>query len=244
MAAEDLRDVSAAILAGGLGRRIDTVLPGRQKVLAEFGGQPFLAFLLDHLAEAGVREVVLCTGHLGDQVEAALGRSYGPLNLLYSRETLPKGTAGALRMALPHLKTDTVLVMNGDSFCEADFRAFREWHLARQAEATLLLSRVEDTGRYGRVGVDADGFVLSFDEKGANRGPGWINAGIYLLSRDLFFTIPPDRAVSMEHEVFPRWIGRGLYGYRSEGRFLDIGTPEAYRAAEHFLESLVPVGAR
>jgi D-glycero-alpha-D-manno-heptose 1-phosphate guanylyltransferase len=238
--AEDITRVSAVILAGGLGTRLSSVLADRQKVLAEFGGRPFLAVLLDQLADLGMREVVLCTGHLGEQVQSALGRTHGPLHLVYSRETSPRGTAGALRAALPLLKSDTVLVMNGDSFCEADLKAFWAWHCAREADATLLLARVEDTRRYGRVRVDDDGFVLSFDEKDGTGGPGWINAGIYLVGRQLLLEIPPDRAVSLERTVFPEWIGRGLYGYRCDSRFLDIGTPEAYAAAERFLEPFAP----
>ena len=62
----------------------------------------------------------------------------------------------------------------------------------------------------------------------------WINAGIYLLNHRLLLTIPASGAVSLEREMFPAWIGQGLYGYRSEGRFVDIGTPEAYAVAEQF----------
>ncbi|MFH1314584.1 MAG: nucleotidyltransferase family protein [Candidatus Eisenbacteria bacterium] len=237
---ENMTGLSAAILAGGLGSRLSPVLAGRQKVMAEFGGQPFLAYLLDQLAGVGVPDVVLCTGHLGEQVRAALGETHGPLHLTYSQEASPRGTAGALRRALPLLKSDTVLVMNGDSFCEADLGAFWTWHCAREAEASLLLARVPDTGRYGRVRVDTDGFMLSFGEKDGTTGPGWINAGIYLISRSLLVDIPPDQMVSLERAVFPTWIGRRLYGYRCEGRFLDIGTPETYAAAERFLEPYAP----
>jgi NDP-sugar pyrophosphorylase family protein len=97
-----------------------------------------------------------------------------------------------------------------------------------------------DTKRYGRVHVDVKGRVLGFDEKADKSEPGWINAGIYLLNRPLLLTIPADCAVSLEQEMFPAWIGRGLYGYRSKGRFLDIGTPEAYVLAEQFFAPEIP----
>ena len=231
---QDLANVTAAILVGGLGTRLRSVVADRPKVLAEIRERPFLAYLLDELAGAGVRTVVLCTGYLGEQVQALFGDSYGSLRLVYSRESSPLGTAGALRLALPLFKSDSVLVMNGDSFCQANLRAFWAWHCAQGADATLLLTRMPDTKRYGRVHVDEDGLVLRFDEKGHNGGPGWINAGIYLLNHRLLLTIPASGAVSLEREVFPAWIGRGLYGYRSEARFLDIGTPEAYAVAEQF----------
>jgi NDP-sugar pyrophosphorylase family protein len=228
---------TAAILAGGLGTRLRGVVADRPKVLAEVLGRPFLAFLLDQLEAAGVARVVLCTGYRGEQVRAAFGTSYGALRLAYSQEPGPLGTGGALRMALPLLPCEPVLVMNGDSYCSADFQELWSWHLSRAAEATLLLSHVSDTTRYGRVQVQANGQVLRFDEKADAEGPGWISAGIYLLGRSLMLEIPQDRAVSLEREVFPAWIGRGLYGHRSQGRLLDIGTPESYAAAEQFFAS-------
>jgi len=230
----ELIEVTAAILAGGLGTRLRAVVADRPKVLAEIGGRPVLAYLLDHLADGGVRDVVLCTGYLGEQVQATFGDSYGRLRLVYSQESSPLGTAGALRLALPLVKSDSLLVMNGDSFNEVDLRAVWTWHGAQGAEATLLLAEVPDTTRYGRVRLDADGLVQGFDEKNDTGGPGWINAGMYLLNHRLLATIPAGRAVSLEREMFPAWISGGLYGYRNNGRFLDIGTPDDYALAESF----------
>jgi len=238
-AVQDLAGATAAILVGGLGTRLRPVVAEVPKVLAEVRGRPFLAYLLDQLAAAGVRYVVLCTGYLREQVQATFGDSYSSLRLAYSREPSPLGTAGALRLALPLFKSDPVLVMNGDSFCKADLRDFWAWHQARGANATVLLTKVSDTSRYGRVHVNTDGLVLSFDEKNNKGGSGWINAGIYLLSYRLLLTIPRNGAVSLEREVFPAWICRELYSYRSEGRFLDIGTPEAYALAEQFFAAEV-----
>jgi NDP-sugar pyrophosphorylase family protein len=93
---------------------------------------------------------------------------------------------------------------------------------------------MEDTSRYGRVTIDARGQILKFSEKDSASTPGWINAGIYLLSRTFIQGIPDKGFVSLEREVFPSWIGRGLYGYQCKGRFLDIGTPETYAMAENF----------
>jgi D-glycero-alpha-D-manno-heptose 1-phosphate guanylyltransferase len=206
----------------------------RPKVLAEVRGRPFLAYVLDQIAAAGFNLVVLCTGYMGEQVRATFGNTYENLHLAYSQEVSPLGTAGALRLALPLVASDPVLVMNGDSFCEANLRSFWAWHCARGAEGTLLLIKTLDTRRYGQVQVDANGVIRRFDEKGSGSEAGWINAGIYLLTRRLLCTIPVNSAVSLERGMFPAWTGHGLYGYRSEGRFLDIGTPEAYATAEQF----------
>ena len=226
-----------AVLAGGLGTRLRSVLADCPKILAPVNGKPFLAYLLEHLAGQGLRDVVLCVGYRSEQVEAVFGRSYAGLRVAYSCEQAPLGTAGAVRLALPMLTSDPVLVMNGDSFCRPDLPSFFRWHEARKAAATLLLTRVPDTRRYGRVQVDDDGLIRAFEEKGEHDGPGWINAGVYLLSRQLLAEIPEQTAVSLERETFPGWLGRGLYGCPSETPFLDIGTPASYAAAEEFLSA-------
>lgn len=232
-----LTGATAIILAGGLGTRLRSAVRDRPKVLAETCGRPFLSRLLDQLAAAGMGRAVLCTGYLGEQVEAAFGGTYGGLRLVYSRETAPLGTAGALRAALPLVSCDPLLVMNGDSYYQLDLAAFWACHQARPARATMALARVPDTRRFGRVSVDEDGRVLAFEEKGVGGGPGWINAGVYVLGRDLLRTIPAQGAVSLERQCFPSWIGGGLYAYPGEGAFLDIGTPESYAAAEEFFSS-------
>jgi len=237
-----LAGVTAAILAGGLGTRLRPVVSDRPKSLADVGGRSCLEYLLDQLGASGLQEVVLCTGYMAGEIRAALGNSYDGMRLVYSEEPAPLGTAGALRHALRHFRSELVLAMNGDSFCEADLPAFVSWHLAQKAPLSLLLTRVSDTGRYGRVRTDASGRVTRFDEKDGTAGPGWINAGIYLLNRSALMTIPDSRPVSLEREIFPAWIGRGLYGYRSRGRFLDIGTPESYAAAAEFFGAVATAG--
>jgi D-glycero-alpha-D-manno-heptose 1-phosphate guanylyltransferase len=238
-----LRGVTALVLAGGLGTRLRPVVANRPKALIEVAGRPFITFLLDQLAAAGIDQAILCTGYRGEQVRECLGPRYGGLSLSYSQEAEPLGTAGALRLALPDVQSDQALVMNGDSYCEAGLRGFWSWHHGRPATASLLLTRVADTRRYGRVACDAQGAVTGFVEKSAAGGPGWISAGIYLLSRDLLAEIPAGRAVSIEREVFPAWVGRGLYGCPAGGRFLDFGTPEALTELPAFFASLPRGGA-
>ncbi|MDJ0765722.1 MAG: nucleotidyltransferase family protein [Myxococcota bacterium] len=230
----DLSSIDVAVLAGGLGTRLRKVVADKPKVLAPLDGRPFLAYLLDFLQTAGLEHVILCTGYLGDQVEAVFGNKYNHLYLDYSRETKPLGTAGALEHALPFIETETVLVTNGDSFCNADLSAMWEAHCQRQAKATILLVEVDDTSRYGRVCLGADDEINGFEEKNGSGGPGLVNAGIYLLDRDLLKTIPSGRNTSLERDVFPQWIGRGFYGYQAKGRFIDIGTEASYLTAERF----------
>jgi histidinol-phosphate phosphatase family protein len=228
--------ITAAILAGGLGIRLRPVIGDRPKVLAPVDGRPFLAYLLDQLLEAGVKQVVLCTGYLGEKVQQTFGDYYRKLRLIYSQESKPLGTGGALRFALPLLDSNPVLVMNGDSYCQANLGVFLQWHEERRAAASLLLTYVNDARRYGWVAVNKEGIVYSFEEKKCSRRTGLINAGIYLISREVIESIPVHTTISLEHDVFPSWIGRGLYGYIGGGTFIDIGTPESYAAAQRFFQ--------
>jgi len=208
-------------------------------VVAEVNGRPFLAYLLDQVARFGFRDVVLCVGWQADAVEAALGARHGPLRLRYSRERSPLGTGGALRLALPLLEGPAAMVMNGDSYCDADLAAAGAWHRERRSSATLVLVEMADTSRYGRVEVDPKGSICRFMEKQEGSTPGWINAGIYLLERARIESIAAGRALSFERDVLPAWVGAGLMGHRAEARFIDIGTPQSYSAASRFFEAEV-----
>jgi D-glycero-alpha-D-manno-heptose 1-phosphate guanylyltransferase len=238
-----LGGLTALVLAGGLGTRLRAVTD-QPKALVEVAGRPFITLLLEQLAGAGLRQAVLCTGYGGELVQASLGEHYAGLRLSYSHEPVPLGTGGALRLGLAQVAGDTVLAMNGDSYCETNLGGFAEWHRACGGAASLVLTRVADTSRYGRVERDEQDAVTGFVEKAAAGAPGWISAGIYLLSRAVLASIPAGRAVSIEREVFPAWVGRGLAGWPGGGRFLDFGTPEALRELPGFVAGLPQGGAR
>lgn len=229
----DLARATAVILAGGLGTRLRSVLGDRPKVLAEVNGVPFVFRLLDQLAGAGVEHVVVCTGYRAEQVRAALGARRGPLEIEYSHEPSPAGTAGALRRALPLLRSPSVLVLNGDSYCELDLEHFWIWHHLRPAQASLALVRVDDARRFGAVETDDYGRVLRFDEKSSVARAVLVNAGVYIVRRSLLARLPAKRELSLERDVLP-WLEEGLYGYRRTSRFIDIGTPESLARAARF----------
>ena len=234
---QSLEGVSAAILAGGLGTRLRSVVADRPKVLAEVAGRPFLAHLLDQLTHTGVRETALLVGYAADQVQAAFGDQYRGMKLVYSVEPEPLGTGGALRLALPRLCEQTVLLLNGDSYCDVDIASLLDFHRQQGGLATLTLTAVNDVSRYGRVRLDEMGLVRRFEEKGGSSEPGWINAGVYALNRDRLESIPVNRAVSLERDVLPGWVASGaVFGFPA-GRFIDIGTPESYAEADAFLAS-------
>ena len=229
--------ITAALLAGGLGKRLQSVISDRPKVLAPVAGRPFLGYLLAQLVQAGAGKAVICTGHLAEQVRATFGGSFGPMPLIYSQEQQPLGTAGALRQALPLLDSDPGLVLNGDSYCDVDISAFRAWQQRRGAAAAIALAQVPDVARFGSIAYGPDQRIASFGEKSGS-GAGWINAGVYLILRELLSTIPEGVTCSLEHDCFPKWVSTGLYGYPRGKRFLDIGTASSYAEAETFFAAM------
>ena len=130
------------------------------------------------------------------------------------------------------LLEERLLVLNGDVLTDIDLTAELEQHEATGARATLALYPVEDTSSYGVVPTAEDGQVTEFIEKGGGEAPtNRINAGAYVIERDVIESIPSGRAVSFEREVFPTLVGNGLYGYDAAGYWIDIGTPERYLEA-------------
>jgi dTDP-glucose pyrophosphorylase/GT2 family glycosyltransferase len=228
-------DVCPAILAGGLGTRLRPAVGRIPKVLAPVGGRPFLAYLLDQLADAGFDEAVLLVGYGAAQLREAFGERYGQLRLTYSAEPEPLGTGGAVRLALPHFGGRPVLLLNGDSYCEVELHRLLAFHTTHAGRASLCVAEVPDAARYGRVNCATDGQVVRFEEKQSDGSPCRINAGVYLLDAALVEAIPAGRAVSLEREMLPAWTDYGeVYGFAGTGRFIDIGVPESYHAAGAF----------
>ena len=241
--ADTLLVMVAAILAGGLGTRLRPVLPNRAKALAGIGEKPFLEMVLAQLEGEGITRVVLCTGYLGHQIKSQFGGNWGGLEIVYSEEPEPRGTAGALRLALPFLEAEPALVTNGDSHYRGSLSPLLNCHRRKQAAVTVLLSRVADCRRFGRVMIEKDGKIAGFIEKDpSHAGSAWVSAGVYVIEPEVVRSIPENRKVSLESEVFPSLIGRGLYGYRGAGEFLDIGTPESYAQAREFFSRDRPKG--
>jgi D-glycero-alpha-D-manno-heptose 1-phosphate guanylyltransferase len=236
-----MKNTCAAILAGGMGMRLQRVLEGTPKVLARVVNRPFVAILLDHLESAGIEKVVMLTGFCAAQVHNALGDRHGAMSLDYSAEPIPLGTAGALRHGLAHLSEETILLMNGDSYCGVNLDELISAHHRRQADASLTLSHVADTGRYGRIDLNAEEKLTRFAEKQESGGPGWINAGVYVLRRSIIEELPSGQFISLERDLLPAWVQcRSVFGFRNDGPFLDIGTPQSYAFADEFFGSIRP----
>lgn len=237
---------TAVLLAGGQGTRLRPAIGDLPKVLAPVAGVPFVVHLLERLCQSSVRRALLSVGWRADDVEAALGRRFRHLELEYCRDPQPLGTGGAVRRCFEQLgEPPALLVLNGDSYSEIDIDQFWIDHFGSGAVASLSLAATEDARRYGTVRRDAAGHVTEFCEKDAAiTGDALVNAGTYVLSRELLEAIPSGSSVSLERDVLPGWIGRGLHARAEARRFLDIGVvPDYERAAAHLGFAGGPDGA-
>jgi mannose-1-phosphate guanylyltransferase len=234
--------MQALILAGGEGTRLRPLTSTVPKPVLPLANRPFMSYMIDWLAAHGVDDIVMSCGFLASEVRAVLGdgNGAGP-RLSYVEEEEPLGTAGAVKYAADLLE-DRFLVMNGDILADFDLSALRGFHVERAGVATIALVPVEDPSAYGLVRTGEDGRIDQFLEKPSAEeiDTNLINAGAYVLEREVLDEIEYGKAVSFEREVFPALIGSGLYGVPVKGYWLDIGTPERYlEATRDILEGTV-----
>lgn len=230
--------MEAIILAGGLGTRLASRLNGVPKPMAPVAGRPFLEILLNQLKRNGCKRALLSVGHLHNVIQDYFGVSFNGMRLDYVIEESPLGTGGAIRNALLQATQEAVLVLNGDTFVNTDFAALVEFHAAEGADLTMAISRQADIARYGGVLLEGKR-IVGFLEKGLS-GPGWINAGIYVIQRNLEWPPSLSEKFSFEMDLLVPEIGR----YRSvpypvADLFLDIGVPEDLDRAQSELTNFV-----
>ena len=226
--------VPAIILAGGAGTRIAPVLGDLPKALAPVHGRPFLAYLLDQLADSGcIDRIVIAAGHGAEQVAEFIAGGNWKHQVELSREHEPLGTGGALIQAVSMAASETVVVLNGDSFVDLDLDAFLHAHRDADAVATVAAVRVADAGRYGTLMLDG-ARVTGFMEKSHIAAPAWINAGVYAFERRVLAEFSP-APCSLERDILPGLLAQTVGCHKLDGRFIDIGTPASYDAAEEVL---------
>jgi NDP-sugar pyrophosphorylase family protein len=233
--------VRAFVLCGGAGTRLRPVLADQPKSMAPISGTPFLQLLLDRLRCQRVADVILGTGYMAEKIKSYFGGgSKLGIHLRYSREDSPLGTGGALKLAEP-LISDPVLVLNGDSYVEWELVPMLELFTAKNAAVVVVVQAVADVARYGSVVLDHDCRITQFVEKGACAGPGLVNAGVYLIRKQIVRQLPVGRAISLERDIFPGILDHGVYGLVCTGLFIDIGIPEDFKRAQTLLASRIPV---
>lgn len=226
--------MEAIVLAGGLGTRLATRLSGIPKAMAPVGGRPFLEILLKQVKRAGCARALLSVGYLHEVIEEHFGTVFEGMQLEYMVEETPLGTGGAIRRALEAANTEFVLALNGDTFLNADYAAMLRFHADERAAFTIAVTHQPDIARYGGV-VVRERRVVGFEEKGRS-GPGWINAGAYVLPKKMEWPAGLGEKFSFERDFLEREIsGLRVAAFEVDGFFLDIGVPEDLDRAQQEL---------
>ena len=224
----------AIVLCGGAGLRLRSVTGNAPKSLANIGGRPFLEILFSQLRRHGFQRAILAVGFQNDLIRSHFGDRTQGLKLEYSIESEPLGTGGALRKAADHLESNDALIMNGDSYTDADLSAFTFDYRKAKADISMLVVPADGRVDCGLVSADAGGRVLGFSEKQVVTGKQFVNAGIYMATKHILCAVSPGVQVSLEKELFPRWLAEGkhLRAFVHSGECIDIGTPERYQSAQ------------
>jgi len=230
---------------GGMGTRLRSVASSTPKPLVSVGGKSFLELLVRQLRYQGIRRLVMCTGYLGDQIESEFGDGHSlDVDIEYSKELQPLGTAGAVKLAQQYLQdVSHFLVMNGDSFLEIDFPELIQFHCEHDGLASMAVLQVNNATRYGTVRMNAASRVVGFSEKTGGDASGIVNAGVYVFDRAVLDHISEGPA-SLERDVFPRLLDHGVYALEQHGMFIDIGTPEDYARAQQLCAQLYELAAQ
>lgn len=230
----------AIILAGGFGTRLQTIVKDVPKPMALIGDRPFLSILIDIYRAKGIKKFVLSLHHKPDIIIDYFKDSYRDVEISFVVEEKPLGTGGAIRLAATKLQTEHALVLNGDSFLDFSLQQANE--LLEKYNSTIIFGRhVIDSGRYGRI-EHIDGLITKFEEKkDSNIGvPAVINAGIYVMHKNLLDKFKLNEPFSIERDYFDS-INKEQ-GFRlviADGYFIDIGLPEDYLRAQQELRQYI-----
>ncbi|MHB1946997.1 MAG: nucleotidyltransferase family protein [Gammaproteobacteria bacterium] len=224
--------MQAIILAGGFGTRLRSIVTDVPKPMAPLHGKPFLAYLLEHLKEQGFERIILSLHYMHEKFQNYFQEEYQGLQLSYAIEQTPLGTGGAILHSLELADKDKpCFVLNGDTYVKLNYRDMYETHLSHQSLISMALRKVDDCSRYGQAMINTNSEVCEFRERGSTDA-GLINAGVYLLSKNLFqysvaynFSFEKDFLFKLLAMIKPR-------AYIVDGYFIDIGVPDDYARAE------------
>ena len=227
--------MKAVVMAGGEGTRLRPLTSNQPKPMVPIVGKPCMEHILELSRRHGIEDVIVTVAFLPQAIRSYFGDGEPlGLNIEYSVEESPLGTAGSVRLASDRLD-DTFIVISGDALCDFDLTKVVDFHRERGAAATIALKSVDNPLEFGIVVTDPDGRVERFLEK-----PSWsqvfsdtINTGVYVLEPEVLKHVPDDRPYDFSKELFPLLLemGRPMYGYVAEGYWQDIGNLAQYRQA-------------
>jgi D-glycero-alpha-D-manno-heptose 1-phosphate guanylyltransferase len=219
------------ILAGGLGTRLRSEVPELPKCMAPVNGRPFIDFVIDYFFSQNIESFIFALGYKSDILRRHLVENYRHLSIEFTVEEEPLGTGGAIKLACSKTTGEHVFIANGDTLFKADINALTEMHLSKESQCTLTLKPMQDFDRFGRVAVDENNCVVSFDEKKYYQD-GLINGGLYALDVQHFLNKNFEQKFSFEKDYLEKFARQGkFFASVQSAYFIDMGIPEDYHRA-------------
>lgn len=224
--------MEAIVLAGGFGTRLRHVVEDIPKPMAPINCEPFLKYILEYLLSNEITEVILAVGYKAEYIQEYFADDYKGLHIIYSKESFPLGTGGAIKKALDSCKEKDVFILNGDTYFDVDLQAMKVFHELHSSKITIAVKEMENFDRYGSVVIE-NNIVKEFTEKKPTEH-GIINGGIYLLNKEIVYDIS-DKCFSFENKILEN-PNIDIYAYESRGYLIDIGVPNDYYKAQKDLK--------
>lgn len=225
------------ILAGGFGTRLQSIVKDVPKPMADIKGTPFLELLMDNMINYGTDEFIICVSYLKEKIMNYFKDNYKGIPIKYSIENNPLGTGGAIKQAFDLYEIDNAIVINGDTFIKMDYKRFYEEN--KDENLTIALKKMDDASRYGLVETKNDR-IIKYNEKSQDKKAGLINAGIYLINKNLWNKYKDKTIFSFEKEILEKEI-ENIYPkfFVTDDYFIDIGIPESYKQACSELKNII-----
>ena len=244
--------MKAVVMAGGEGTRLRPLTSNRPKPLVPILNKPCMQHTIELLKRFGVTDIVVTLYYLADEIEGYFGDgSELGVNLIYTVEDTPLGTAGSVKKAEEYLKDDTFIIVSGDALTDIDLEKALAFHRERESVATLVLQHVENPLEFGVVITDEEGRIRRFLEK-----PSWgevfsdtVNTGMYILEPSIFDYMEPDRSYDWSQDIFPRILQeeQPMFGYVMGEYWTDVGSLQQYRQAQYEMlqgKTTLPIDGR
>ena len=230
--------MQSLILAGGRGERMRPLTDKIPKVLLPIAGKPFLVHQINYLKNQGIKEIILAVGYKAQMVENYFtdGNKLG-VKIIYSKEKTPLDTAGAIKNAENLIKDKELLILNGDSFTNINFKKMLKFHRKMKQPITIAAIKVKKPARFGQVLINDKSIITKFKEKNEKIKEAFINTGIYIFQKKILKNFSKNKKISLEKDVFPKFAGK-IVAFKIKGYFIDIGVKEDYQKFNQDIKKL------
>lgn len=219
----------AVIMVGGKGTRLMPLTKYKPKPILPVLDKPCLKYLIESMAQAGIKEVILACGYRSSQLVDAIGDGSDlGIKIDYSYEDEPLGTGGAIKLIEDRLD-EVFIAANGDVFADISVSEQIESHFISDAKITISLTSVKNPCEFGIARLDDNDRILEFKEKPKPEEvfSDLVNAGVYVVNRSVIADIPANSFYDFSKDLVPRMMERGdkIQGFRLKGVWRDVGRP-------------------